>query len=276
MLTVLHFKLEWSEVLINIYRLINAYVGIPGSIVNQISMGGDQPFDKAAYLNHRVAATERRTEKYEAATPLNCPDAHVLGRTVRELFPYFTQRSFNAGMAVTNVVTGEKPPMTTVKLNGRWWKVYAMDKKTQQEHEVFTPIPGGNSYWPTSIRQVVAAYAFRFNQSANMTNSLLGDNGQGYYDPTLMRNIQPKQSVVAKKCTAQSHHLTMESSGNVIRHLMTVKAISVHTHHHPTWGRRDKGCSIIMVISSETTTHSPLNQRQIPLPKNSMHAKMDL
>ena len=187
-----------EEGLISIYRLINAYVNIPGSIVNQITMGGDQSFDKDAYLENRFIATERRTMQTESSEKF-CPDAHVLGRTVRELFPYFTERSFNAGMAVTNAVTGEKRPMTTVKLNGRWWNVYAMDKQTQGEWDSFTPIPGRNSYWPNSIRQVIAPYAFRFDQSANMTNSLLAEDGQGYYDPNQMRHVQPEQSVTAKK-----------------------------------------------------------------------------
>ena len=64
-------------------------------------------------------------------------------------------------------------------------------------------------YWPNSIRQVIAPYAFRFDQSANMTNSLLAEDGQGYYDPNQMRHVQPEQSVTAKKL-----HRAITSSDN--------------------------------------------------------------
>jgi hypothetical protein len=179
--------------------------------------------------------------------------------------------------------------MTTVKLNGRWWNVYAMDKQTQGEGDSFTPVdfqdhvydvtgynrrgynrqgfdlngrhPNGQQdpswafqnrnnldadgynragyraptpqswdfrnrqgydihgnhaqngynrtwdvvyrggqtifYWPNSVRQVVAPYAFRFDQSAHMTNSLLSENGQ--YQNVNGQWGTPEQSIIAKK-----------------------------------------------------------------------------
>ncbi|MES2252262.1 MAG: hypothetical protein V4482_01065 [Pseudomonadota bacterium] len=284
-----------NKELSDVYILIYSYIDIPGSIVNAVfsrTTGGEHPpFDLTELGQNLGSAMERRTAKYEAAAQSNCPDRAVLGRTVKELFPHFTRTAFDRGMAVTNIVTGDKHPMTTVKLNGQWYKVYATDKQNQHESQSFTTtdfhddvydetgynrrgynqhgynvhgwsrwgyydqswgsqdqqnldadgynragyreaapqswvfrnrqgydVSGRDAqdnyngvwdlnsrinqtvfYWPTSIRQIVEPYAFRFNQTANTTNSLLAENGQGYYDPQQMRHVQPQQSVAAKK-----------------------------------------------------------------------------
>jgi len=201
---------------VDAYMLLDSYA-CTGSVFEKetetVFESADSPYMDNLRSNAERRAEKERAKEVKLAAESNCPDQAVLGRTVKELFPHFSRAAFNRGMAATSIVTGDRAPMTTVKLSGKWYKVYAMDTQTQPEGESFTPAPGTIFYWPTSIRQVVAPYASRFSASpiphggdaelANAdlsrtsVNALLAENGQ--FQNIQGQWLQPAQSVAAQK-----------------------------------------------------------------------------
>lgn len=188
-----------------IYKILNAFLNAPGSIIyNILDVSKDSNNPVAKYIEFYNQEMTKLVKINENGTindsTIFCPDQRINGYTIKELFPFFTEQSFLNGLNASDLITGDRKPLAKVKLNGRWWNVYAYDISTENQYEDYyipnehTINNGFSASYPKSVYEIATPYAIRMGESLN---TLLTDSKR--YEYINNQYNTHEQSIQSKK-----------------------------------------------------------------------------
>lgn len=131
----------------NFYRIYEPYIR-----EMQASLAAQEE-QKNAHRERVGEASYRRTHGTREERESVCPDHLVLGRATTKVIPDFTPALFDT-FSTPDMASGERRPMATTQLNGKLWKIFALEKMPSQPIPAGTMISAIASRMGTNIRDV--------------------------------------------------------------------------------------------------------------------------